>query len=79
MLFPPKSFLSFEEDEMLQDPTISFLLPSYVEVQALASESWASSLSWVISQGYHLEVNTFIDDEALKDVYDLFLSLGVDH
>ncbi len=64
---------------MLRDPTISFLLPSYVEVQALASESWASFLSWIISQGYHPRVNTFINDEALKDVYDLFLSLGVDH
>jgi len=79
VLFPPKSFLSFEEDEMLRDPTISFLLPSYVEAQALALESWASSPSWIISKGYHLGINTFIDDEALKDVYDLFLSLGVHH
>jgi len=55
------------------------LLPSYVEAQALALESWASSPSWIISKGYHLGINTFIDDEALKDVYDLFLSLGVHH
>jgi hypothetical protein len=68
VLFPPKSFLSFEEDEMLRDPTIFFLLPSYVEAQALAVESLASSPSWIVSQGYHPGVKTFIDDEALEDI-----------
>jgi hypothetical protein len=45
MLFPLKNFLSFREDEMLQDPTISFLLPSYVKEEALVLESLVSPLS----------------------------------
>jgi hypothetical protein len=65
---PPRSFLSFEEDEMFQDPTISFLLPSYVEAKALALESLASPPSRIVSQGYHPRVRAFIDDEALEDV-----------
>jgi hypothetical protein len=68
MLYPPKSFLSFEEDEMLQNPTICFLLPSYVEAQALALESLVSSPSWIVSQGYHPRVKAFINDEALEDI-----------
>ncbi len=31
VLFPLKNFLSFGEDEMLQDPTISSLLLSYAK------------------------------------------------
>jgi hypothetical protein len=53
---------------MLCDPTISFLLPSYVEAQALALESLASLPSQTICQGYHLGIKAFIDDESLEDV-----------
>ncbi len=53
---------------MFQDPTISFLLPSYVEAKALALESLASPPSRIVSQGYHPRVRAFIDDEALEDV-----------
>jgi hypothetical protein len=63
-----KSFLSFGEDEMFRSPTISFLLPSYVKVEALVLESLASPPSWIVSQGYHLGVRAFINGEALKDV-----------
>jgi hypothetical protein len=62
-----KSFFSFGGDEILQDLTIFFLLPSYAEVEAVASESLASP-PWVISWGYHPGVRTFIDDETLKDI-----------
>jgi hypothetical protein len=68
VLSPEKSFLSFGEDEMLQNPTISFLLPSYAEVQALVLDSLASPPSQIVSQCYHLGVRAFIDDEALEDV-----------
>jgi len=68
VFFPPKSFLSFGEDEMLWDPTISFLLPSYVEAQVMALKSLASPPSQIVSQGYHLRVKAFIDDETLEDV-----------
>jgi hypothetical protein len=44
-----RSLLSFREDEMLRDPTISFLLPSYAKAQALVLESLASLPSWIIS------------------------------
>jgi len=54
------------------------LLPSYVEAQALALESLASPPLQILSQGYP-GVKAFIDDEALEDVYQMFLSLGVDH
>jgi len=63
-----RSFLSFEEDEMFWDATISFLLPSYAEVQAMALESLASPPSWIVSQGHHSKVKAFIDDETLEDV-----------
>ncbi len=53
---------------MFWDPTISFLLPSYVEVQAMAMESLASPPSRIVSQGHHSRVKAFIDDEALEDV-----------
>jgi hypothetical protein len=53
---------------MLWDPTIFFLLPTYVEVQALALEFLASPPSQIISQHYHQIIRTFIDDETLKDV-----------
>jgi hypothetical protein len=53
---------------MLQDPTISFLLPSYAKVQALALKSLASPPSWIVSRGYHPRVRAFIDDEALENV-----------
>jgi hypothetical protein len=79
MLYPPRNLLSFGEDEMFQDPTIFFLLPSYVKAQALVLESLASHPLHIVYQGYHLRVKAFIDDEALEDVYKLFLSLGVDH
>jgi hypothetical protein len=49
MSSPMRSFFSFGEDEMLQDPTISFLLPSNAGAQALALESLASPLSWIVS------------------------------
>jgi len=65
---PLQSFLSFEEDEMFWDPTISFLLPSYAEVQAMALESLASPPSRIVSQGHHSRIKAFIDDEALEDV-----------
>jgi hypothetical protein len=68
MLFPWRNFLSFGENEMLWDPTISFLLPSYAEVQALAIESSTSPPSHIVSQRYHQRVRTFIDDETLEDV-----------
>jgi hypothetical protein len=66
--FPPRSFLSFKEDEMFRDPTNSFLLPSYAKTQALAFESLASPPSWIVSQGYHPRIITFIDDKVLEDV-----------
>jgi hypothetical protein len=53
---------------MLWDPTISLLLPTYVEVQALALESSASPSSQIVSQHYHQRIRTFIDDETLEDV-----------
>jgi hypothetical protein len=43
--------------------TISFLLSSCAEVQALASPP-----SWIVSWGYHSRVRVFIDDETLEDV-----------
>jgi len=55
------------------------LLPSYVGAQALALESLASPPLQILSQGYHLRVKAFIDDETLEDVYQMFLSSGVDH
>jgi hypothetical protein len=67
VLPPSRSFLSFGEDEMFQDLTISFLLPSYAEAQAMALESLASP-PWIVSQGYHPRIRVFINDEALKDV-----------
>jgi hypothetical protein len=63
MLSPSKNFLSFEKDKILQDPTISFLLPSYAKAQALASPP-----SWIVSRGCHLGVKAFIDDEALESL-----------
>jgi len=65
---PSRSFLSFGEDEMLRDLTISFLLPSYAKAQALTLESLVSPLLYIVFWGYHPRVRTFIDDEALKDV-----------
>jgi hypothetical protein len=62
---PSKSFLSFREDEMLQDPTISFLLTSYAEAQALAMESLVLPPSQIIYQGYDLGVRIYINDETL--------------
>jgi hypothetical protein len=67
-LFPLKNLFSFREDEMLQDSTISFLLPSYAEAQALALESLAPPLSHIVSRGYDLGVRIYIDDETLEDV-----------
>jgi hypothetical protein len=45
MLFPMKNFFLFREDEMLQDPSITFLLPSYAKAQAetLGSLTWPPS------------------------------------
>ncbi len=53
---------------MFQDLTIFFLLPSYAKVQALVLESLISPPSRIISQGYHLGIKAFIDDETLEDV-----------
>ncbi len=53
---------------MLRDPTISFLLPSYAEAQAMGLKSLASLPSQIVSQCYHLGVRAFIDDKTLKDV-----------
>ncbi len=53
---------------MLQDPAIFFLLPSYAKVQAMALKSLASLPSQIVSQGCHLRVRAFIDDETLEDV-----------
>jgi hypothetical protein len=64
---PLRNFLSFGEDEILQDLTISFLLPSYAEAQAMTLESLASP-PWIVSQGYHPRIRVFINDETLKDV-----------
>ncbi len=50
---------------MLQDSAISFLLPSYVEVQALVLESMVAPPSWIVSWGYDIGVKTYIDGEAL--------------
>jgi hypothetical protein len=47
--------------------------------QALALESLASPPSWIVLRGCHPKVRAFIDYEALEDVLDFFLSLGVDH
>jgi hypothetical protein len=60
--------LPFREDEMLQDPNISFLLPSYVEAQVLALESLSSLPSHIFSQGYDLGFKIHIDDEPLEIV-----------
>jgi hypothetical protein len=68
MSSPSKSFLSFGEDEMLQDPTISFLLTSYAEAQALALESLVLPPSQIVYQGYDLGIIIYINDEALEDV-----------
>ncbi len=58
---------------MLHDPIISFLLPAYVKVQALALESLTSPPQ-IISQGYDLRFRSYI---ALKDVYiGFFFELG---
>jgi hypothetical protein len=67
VLPPSRSFLSFGEDEILQDLTISFLLPSYAKAQAMALKSLAS-LPWIVSQGYHPRIRVFINDEALKNI-----------
>ncbi len=53
---------------MLYNPTISFLLPSYVKAQTLALESLASPPSRLVSQGYDPRIRTYINDEALEDV-----------
>jgi len=53
---------------MFQDSTISFLLPSYAEAQALVLESLASPPSRIVSWGYDLRIRTYIDNEALEDV-----------
>jgi len=45
-----------------------FLLPSYAKAQALALESLASPPSWIVSQGYHLGIKAFINDETLENV-----------
>jgi hypothetical protein len=50
---------------MLQDPTISFLLTSYAEAQALAMESLVLPPSQIIYQGYDLGVRIYINDETL--------------
>jgi len=68
MSFPLKNYPSFEEGEMLWDPTIFFLLPSYAKAQTLALESFASPPSRIVSWSYRLRVKIFIDDETLKDV-----------
>jgi hypothetical protein len=34
----------------------------------LALEFLASPPSWIVSQGYHLRVRAFVDDETLEDV-----------
>jgi hypothetical protein len=61
MLFPSRRFLLFREDEMLQDPSIVFLLPSYVEAQAQV----LTPPPQVDSKGYEPKV---IDDETSKNV-----------
>jgi hypothetical protein len=64
---------------MFRNLTISYLLPSYARAQALALESLASPPSWIVFRGYHPKVRALINYEALEDVLDFFLSLGVDH
>jgi hypothetical protein len=34
----------------------------------MALESLASPPSWIVSQGYHPGIKTFINDETLEDV-----------
>jgi len=68
VLSPLRNLFSFQDDEMLQDSIISFLLPSCAKAQALALESLASLYSQIISQGYDTRVKIYIDDEALKDI-----------
>jgi hypothetical protein len=48
MLFPMKSFFLFGEDEMLQDPFITFMLLSYAKVQAQTLGSLASPPSQML-------------------------------
>jgi hypothetical protein len=66
--FPPRNFLSFKEDDIFQDPAISFVLPSYAKAQALALEPLAALPSQIVSRGYHPRIRIFINDEALEDV-----------
>jgi hypothetical protein len=75
--FPWRNFLLFKEDEMFWDPSITFLLPSYVKAQARTLASLTSPPSWIVSQGYDPRIRNYIDDETLKD--DWFLSSVVDH
>jgi hypothetical protein len=57
-LFPPRSLLLFGEDEMPQDPSINFLLPSYAKVQAWVQVSLPSPPSRIISRGYDPRLNS---------------------
>jgi hypothetical protein len=68
MSFPPRSFILFKEDEMLWDPSIIFLLPSYVKAQARALTSLSSFPSWIVSRSYDPKVRSYINDETLKHV-----------
>jgi len=53
---------------MLWDPSIIFLLPSYVKAQARALTSLASFPSWIVSRSYDPKVRSYINDETLKHV-----------
>jgi hypothetical protein len=53
---------------MLWDPSITFLLPSYVKAQAQTLASLASFPSWIVFRSYDPKVKSYINDETLKDV-----------
>jgi hypothetical protein len=68
VLFPPRNLPLFGLDELLQDPSTSFVVPSYVKAQTWALASLPSFLSWIISHGYDPRFRSYFDEEALKDV-----------
>jgi hypothetical protein len=67
VLFPPRN-LPFYRLELLQDPSTTFVLPSYVETQTWALASLPSLPSWIVSHGYDPRFRSYFNDEALEDV-----------
>jgi hypothetical protein len=52
MLFPPRNLPFYRLDELLQDPSTTFVLPSYIKTQTWALASLLSLPSWTISHRY---------------------------